>query len=588
MQPKSAPRPPKAKAEPLLRPITAGYDIDRWPIAVKIAAEESVEGWLWRAASRYSITPRDLITEAAPENSPQSPIQAAKFIRRHSDLLARKLGCVSSDVANAAAEMHPNAAIVDYLLRYRGTTRRVTRGLAFCPACLARPNPVWKREWASVFSIACPEHRCLLVRTCPRCGEPPFSTASWLSAEPDTPAYLCTSRMRRHSGRMINGERCHFDFRSMGLFEMDTAAIDAHTGAYRLWSQYIHAPDGLAHLTGIEVTHTIAFDAFCQLVDEPMRIVALFEETFHRPSLVQAMRNAHLVLASASTSAAAERATAAGLLNPGGQVTPVGPDNVLLRRRRNPLLAAIRLSAVRSTLSPATQLTFDCGHRYPRYPLRENDDRQWLRLPEHLPDLPDADRGRIPQVLWPTTVWDQPADASPLIAAAQAMALAKIGDTRPWSVIALDLGLPKGIAIPVTRYWQGVVRTGRWPEALTALTELKEQLRQEIPPIDYQQRRIIADDPRRLVRALAATGARTRTTNTEHFHQLIRRYWELLTGGDVRLARPPFGHPTAVDDWPNKRATLDAEYGEVFTNAFLWMKQSQALRPSGPLTWHPP
>jgi len=41
-------------------------------------------------------------------------------------------------------------------------------------------------------------------------------------------------------------------------------------------------------------------------------------------------------------------------------------------------------------------------------------------------------------VLWPNAVWGQPDRTGPLAAAAQAMALAKIGDTRPWAIIAMD------------------------------------------------------------------------------------------------------------------------------------------------------
>lgn len=430
-----------------------------------------------RAASRYAITPRELIAEAGIEDRVDRPTQLVRLLREHADLLARQLGCEPRDVAAAAAEMLPNSAIVDYLKRYRATSRLIPTGTAFCPPCLAQPDPRWKREWASLFGTTCTAHACLLVRACPRCGDPPFSTASWLSQEPDAPAYSCPNRPRRQSGRMIKKRRCGFDLRSIELFDMDSEAVQAHALAYQLWQQYVHDPDGLLRLTGVEVTTTIAFDALCQLVDESIRVVSLFEDSFHRPSLVQALRKAGVVLGSPSTTAAAKRADGVGLLNPAGPVTPVGPDNVLLRRKRNPLLAAIRLGAVRPTLSPAAQLTFECGHVHPRYPLRENDDRTWFRLPEHEPGVADLDRARVPQVLWPATVWGEAAQNSLLPAAAQAMALVKIGDTRPWSIVALDLGLPKGIAVPVTQYWRQVVRAGLWPDALAALTELKEQLR---------------------------------------------------------------------------------------------------------------
>ena len=334
----------------------------------------------------------------------------------------------------------------------------------------------------------------------------------------------------------------------------------------------------------------LGFDALCQLVDESIRIVSLFEPAFHRPALVQSLRNAARVLDSASVAAAAEQADAVGLLNPAGPVTPLGPNHMLFRRKRNPLLAAIRLGAVRTTLSPAAQLTFDCGHPHPRYPLRDNDDQAVLRLPEHEPGIPEMDRARIPQVLWPGTVWTTDGDTTTLAAAAQAMALTKIGDTRSWSIIALDLGLPKEIALPVTRYWRRIVRDGQWPEALAALTHVKQQLRDHRPPIDYQQRRIIADDPMRLQHALNEAGTSRHHVSDELSGDVLRRFWELFTGGDIRYAAGQIS-PSAseLDNWPAKRATIDNEYGDIFVNAYEWMAASSTtLRPSGPLTWQPP
>lgn len=572
-----------------LRAIPGGYDIDRWPIACAIHSDETIESWLARAADRYGITPRELLAEAGITDRIERPGRLARMVRQHAAQLAGTLGCSQADVHSAAAEMLPNSAVVEYLCRYHAVTRPTPAGSAFCPECLSEPDPHWKREWSSVFAITCGIHGCLLVRICPRCSEQPWSTSSWLSQEPDTPIYQCPNRPRRPSGRMRRTRRCNFDLRSIEPFEMDADAVGAHRLAFQLWQQYAHDPASRLRVTDIEVTATIAFDSLCQLVDESIRIFTLFEDDYDRTALVRALRNAGEVLSSESASAAADKADAVGLLNPAGPTTPIGPDNVLLRRKRNPLLAAIRLDSVRATLSPAAQLTFDCGNRHPRYPIRENTDRTWQRLPEHHHELPELDPARIPQVLWPGTVWAGAGDTTTLAAAAQAMALTKIGDTRPWTIIALDLGLPKGMATPVTQYWRQVVRNGHWPEALAALTNLKEQLRHHPPPIDYQQRRIIADDPRRLVLALKRAGASSRTTSRAEFGDAVRRYWEHFTGGDIRYAPFPYAlraeEPT---DWQQKRSHIDDEHGEIFRAAYELMTTSDSLRPDGPLMWQPP
>lgn len=567
----------------------ASYDIDRFPITVAIRPDETIECWLTRAAVRYGITPRELIAQAGIDDRHARPGQFARLMRQHSSLLAAKFGCPEADVAAAAAELLSNTAVVDYLVRYYAVTRPIPAGSTFCPGCLSEPDPHWKREWASVFAIACPRHACLLVRTCPRCGEQPWSTMSWLSQQPGAPLYRCPNRPRHPSGHMMYRRRCNFDLRTIEPFAMDADAIGAHQLTFRLRRQYLHDPASPIRLADVEVTATIAFDALCELVDESFRITTLFDSDGDRTALVRALRKASGVLSCESTKTAADKAHAAGLLNPAGPITPIGPDNTLLRRKRNPLLGAIRLGSVRATLSPATQLMFDCGNRHPRYPIRENDDRIWQRLPEHQVELPELHSARIPQVLWPDTVWADAEEADLLAAAAQAMALTKIGDTRTWAIIALDLGLPKGIATPVTRYWRQIVRDGRWPEALAALTRLKEHLRCNQPPIDYQQRRIIADDPRRLVLALTRAGASSRTMGRAEFGDVVRRYWELFTGGDIRYAAFPYAiRDDEPVDWQQKRSRIDAEHRDLFTTAYDLMSTSKSLRPNGPLTWKPP
>lgn len=587
---KSAAKPPEPTGPGRsLRAIPGGYDIDRWPIAIITRLDETIESWLARAATRYGITPRELIAEAGVDDRVERPGRLARLVRQHATQLALTFGCPADTVAHAAAEMLPHTAVVDYLTRYHGVTRPIPAGSTFCPLCLSEPDPHWRREWSSLFAITCAIHACLLVRTCPRCGEQPWSTASWLSQEPDTPLYRCPKRPRRPSGRMRRGRRCNFDLRTVEPFDMDANAINAHQRAFGLWQQYVHDPESRLRIADVEVTATIAFDALCQLVDESITIFALFEDDYDRTALVRALGNANQVLSSPSVAVAAERADAVGLLKPAGPITPIGPDNVLLRRKRNPLLAAIRLGSARATLSPATQLTFNCGNHHPRYPLRENDDPTWQRLPEHHPELPELDPARIPQVLWPGTEWAGPGDTATIAAAAQAMALTKIGDIRPWTIIALDLGLPKGIATPVTRYWRQIVRNGQWPEALAALTDLKEQLRRNQPPIDYQQRRIIADDPRRLVRALNRVGASSRTMGREEFRDVVGRYWEHFTGGDIGYAAAPYAIPAEHHaDWPAKRVHIDDKHDAIFQNAYALMAISNSLPPSGPLTWQPP
>jgi TniQ protein len=592
MPPKSAAAQREQRPHPrLLRSIPGGYDINRWPICVPIRPDETIQSWLMRGALRYGITPRALLATAGVDEHIDRPARFAVAVSRHTDHLAHLLGCAPDEVRAAVPRIHPNTALSDYVQRYKGLRRAVLAGSSYCPQCLAEPDPHWKRQWSNVFALACVEHSCLLVRACPYCGEAPWSTTAWLS-NPENSPDRCAIRLRHGPDDRIGvGARfCNYDLRTIEVFDVDPDLVRVQQFITGLCERYFLDPDGTLTIAGVEVTSTIAFDAICELLDESLDILTLFAPGYDRTKLTRALRDCHTILSSRTVNDAARKADDSGLLNPGGPVTPIAPDNVILRRPRNPLLAAIRIHALTPSLSPTTQLMLSCGSRWPRYPIREAEtDRSWQRLPEHHPGLPEPTPAWIPQVLWPNTIWYSSTAPLDIETAAQAMALAKMGDVRSWKLIALDLGLPKDMSTPVTRYWRQIVRSGRWEEALASLTALREQLRRDPPPIDYQLRRIIADDPSRLVRAIHEAGFDTSSGDQNAVHDVARRFWEHFTGGDLAYGPPPYGLPTTeLQRWRTKTTEIDHSYATLFQDAYECLRRANGLRPQGPLTWRPP
>jgi hypothetical protein len=520
-----------------------------------------------RAALRYGITPRALLVTAGVEEHIYRPAQFGVAVGRHGDQLAHLLGSTPDEVNAAVRYILPNTALSDYIQRYKGLRRAVPAGCSYCPRCLTEPNPRWKRQWSNVFALACVKHSCLLVRACPRCGEAPWSTTAWLSNPENSPHRCAIRRPRGPDDRVGVGARfCNHDLREVDVYDVDADLDRVQQFITDLCEQYFLAPDSTITIAGIEVTATIAFDAVCELLDESLEILTLFTPGYDRTKLTRALRDCHTILSSPTATDAARKGDDIGLLNPGGPITPIGPDNVILRRPRNPLLAAIRIQALTSSLSPTTQLMLGCGSRWPRYPIREAEaDRTWLRLPEHHPELPEPTPAWIPQVLWPNTIWRNGTAPPDIEAAAQAMALAKMGDVRSWKLIALDLGLPRDMSTPVTRYWRQIVRSGRWGEALASLTALREQLRRDPPPIDYQLRRIIADDPNRLVGAIHEGGFDASTGGHHAVHDVVRRFWEHFTGGDLAYAPPPYALPSIrIQPWRTQTAAIDHNYANLF------------------------
>jgi hypothetical protein len=592
MPPKSAAAPPEPQPPGRrLRSIPGGYDINRWPIRVPIGPDETVQSWLMRAAMRYGMTPRALLATAGIDEHIYRPAQFAAAVTRHTDHLAHLLGSTPDEVNAAVRKMHPNTALSDYVQRYKGLRRAVLAGSSYCPRCLCEPNPRWKRQWSNVFALACVEHSCLLVRACPHCGEAPWSTTAWLSNPANSPCRCAIRRRRGPDDRVGVGARfCNYDLREVEIYDVDTDLVRVQQFITCLCERCLEGPDRTLTIAGVKVTATIAFDAICELLDESLDILTLFTPGYDRTKLARALRACRTILSSPTATDAARRADDVGLLNPGGPITPIGPDNVILRQPRNPLLAAIRIQPLVPSLSPLTQLMLGCGSRWPRYPIRENqDDRTWLRLPEHHPELPEPTPAWIPQVLWPNTIWHSGTAPPDIEAAAQAMALAKMGDVRSWKLIALDLGLPKDMSTPVTRYWRQIVRSGRWEEALSSLTALREQLRRDPPPIDYQLRRIIVDDPSRLLRAIHEAGFDTSSEDQHDVHGVVRRFWEHFTGGNLTYAPQPYALPsTRIQLWRKQTAEVDRTYATLFQDAYECLRQANGLRPQGPLMWRPP
>jgi hypothetical protein len=544
-----------------------------------------------RAAMRYGMTPRALLATAGVDEHIYRPAQFAAAVTRHTDHLAHLLGSAHDEVNAAVQRIHPNAALSHYVQRYKGLRRAVLAGSSYCPRCLSEPNPRWKRQWSNVFALACVEHSCLLVRACPRCGEAPWSTTAWLSNPANSPYRCAIRRPRGPDDRVGVATRfCNYDLREVDVYDVDADLVRIQQFITDLCERRLEGPDRTVTIADVEVTATIAFDAICELLDESLDILTLFTPGYDRTKLTGALRHCHTILSSPTATDAAGKADDIGQLNPGGPITPIGPDNVILRRPRNPLLAAIRIHALTPSLSPTTQLMLGCGSRWPRYPIPEADnDRRWRRLPEHHPELPEPTPAWIPQVLWPNAIWHNSTAPPDIEAAAQAMALAKMGDVRSWKLIALDLGLPKDMSTPLTRYWRQIVRSGRWGEALAALTALREQLRRDPPPIDYQLRRIIADDPSRLVRAISEAGLNTSTGNQHDVHDVARRFWEHFTGGDLAYAPPPYALPSSrIQPWRMQTAEIDRAYANLFQDAYESLRQANRLRPQGPLTWRPP
>ena len=179
---------PAAPAEPhrvtgaagrRLRPVAAGYDIQRWPLRVVRAAEESLEGWLLRLSQRYGLHPSAVLGAAGVPVPPQRNIRMRLLVAAHRDPLAATFGVSPEDLVEHRGDLA--AALVGLRRRHHalvsggGEPPPLPRGSSWCPHCLA-DDGTWRESWTDPLHLACATHRVRLAYMCPRCLYRPFAS----------------------------------------------------------------------------------------------------------------------------------------------------------------------------------------------------------------------------------------------------------------------------------------------------------------------------------------------------------------------------------------------------------------------------
>lgn len=459
----------------------------------------------------------------------------------------------------------------------------------YFPSCLAETGAVWPVSWSEPLHLLCATHQTMLQRCCPHCRRPRFASTAWMTH--DTPAWVCSEPATPENERRqprTHHVVCGWDLRTVPTPAADESAV---TSQLRLWQAATDAdqdPDRQdGSYAGFRATNRDLFDAVLELVVEQLGDPRLLVSDSARaaPLLLPAVQVAFDVLDQPDPQAAVDLAERHRLLNPAGTVTPVGPERVLGQRRRNPLLASIRLATLHERLPPSTQLVFRSGSGRPRYP---SPPRQ-----PGGPPLPDqVQLAWIPQLIWPGQLTPWIDDRDYRDRAAAAMLLAKVGSARPWRTIAIDLGLPASFSVFPPNLVRSLRRHGAWPAVLRRLDELAQSLERHPPPIDYQARRWAAARYDHVIAAVNHTMAHLGPPYPWcHTHLLTEIFWQQYTGGDLRLAAPASGTLLDPDLYHQ-----DERHIEPITDpallAFLTVTASTMNRSRDqtqePLTWQPP
>lgn len=600
---RSLPRTATGPTQAALRSIPGDFDIDGPPLSTPVESGESFAGWISRVAVRYDTPPRALLNDALGQTNTVTSTRAMIKLLAADREAAARLGIPAEDLARWAAPTALEVASIAYARTYRAPTAGQRAAHRFCPECLRSERPYWQRAWAHPLTWVCTQHRVWLATRCPRCDREPFGTGTWVT-RPVTPTE-CTHRQPttpRRSYRKIR-KPCGADLRDADARVVSEVEVTAQEALHAFAD---HHRDRFTMLD-LTVTGAIAFDAFLELIADQAGAPAATQ-----PLTTRHIETAAAVLSAATLEDAATVLDEHDLLAPHGIHAPVGPDIRVSARPHNPLLAAMQLTRHARHLSPSAQLTYRTASGRPRYPdtahvfRRPNAATPMLRAPQtarsalhlHLPEpgvrRPEPDPCWFPQILWPGAVPSleaiaAPGTAAPITTAAAALLAAKIASLASWGDLALELALPRSATHRVIGMTRTLRRRGLWPTVITEVEALVTRLQRTPPPIDYRVRRVVGDDTTLLRKALERAGL-------DHPHDamspdVLRRFWELFTGGDIAFAP----RTIALDDndpayrrFAASRRRIDHDHAALFATAHGYLARLRGLAVGGPLYWIPP
>lgn len=504
--------------------------------------------WLVRVASRYALSPRDLLRSVGVDIPAQRVLRLDGMPAPARENLAEQLAVTVEDLSDLRGGI--GRALSDARAEYRRENRLEPRTTAlsrtkFCPECLRRDG-YWRESWADPLHVVCIEHHVELVDSCPGCDRPPFGGAAWLTSRTDIttcPAFDTLSTGGRYR------RRCLTDLATVEAPVVFPDVVEAQVALFDLAARVANDPHALVPTCGTHGRAQTILEAWLTMVDRHVN-----PTRSSRPeAYLRALPEAHAVLGASSLIAASREAGRRQAFGPNNELAPLASDAQVRSKPRNPLIVAITLTGFHGTFSLGAELSHRLGSDRPRYPDGVNPTTRVLQAPDGRPALPLA---WIPQVVDEGALHVD-ADAhleinSPLGRAFTATCLARYGTDRPWSRIAIALGLPAMTAPRFRTYWRSVFDTKLWPAYLSAIDDLYHRIHDSPPTIDYQRRRLdLADTDALLGACRRAMRHLDHPVRTGDVVAAACRFWLDHTGGHPSFAQAPLRcneAPSALSD----------------------------------------
>ncbi|GAA3684763.1 TniQ protein [Yimella lutea] len=570
-----------------LRPISAGFDPQRLPIAVLPLDDEPAASWAVRFAHRYRMSVRSLLASMGITANAWTLQNFQSGLDTHHDVICDALGLEPQRLfAPSELSLASQHALDRYFTEYRPLHSRNKPGSRFCPRCLADRGGGWKHLWEQPLSMVCLDHQVFLRTTCPGCGGRPWSSRAWLDGF--APGWECARLLKRvPSGRGRRIPRCCFDLRDGVTDEpvaskhevntqqlIDRLASNSDRGDLRwpLFDQEFQFADVLSLL--FEVLSASdphgGGSPFSVGADPQWQMSRLYDGVAILSETDPFAANEHLLRS----------------LGRHSRQAPLYASRAAAHTTHNPILTHIALSANVATMSPSKQLTYRTASRRPSYPT----DATRRPTEGFTPREQELSLAWIPQALWPGTISEH-LRKDDLDRATDALLLGRLGSNRSWQYLAIENQLPASYRTRPPARLRWLRKRDLRGTLHQELEDLGVRLAADPPPIGYHKRRLRTFDGKWVhsctSRVVAQTGSPVPGIDSREWARL---FWTVYTGGDIRLAPAPLGLPCMPKEHVDRHLSLvnRPEVTALLQDIRRCIEAAAGEEDDGPLTWAPP
>ncbi|WP_300978337.1 TniQ family protein [Flavobacterium sp.] len=155
-----------------------------WPLYVHPLPDELFSSWICRLANNHRVSPEILINESLNKKSPikininnidiEPEPNIIDIITKNTPIKIEELTklFLTDYESNIVENNIPEEILFSLLFLNINDPKKSKRRIVFCPNCLAKGTPYFRKKWMLTTSIVCCECKSYLIDHCPSCYKP--------------------------------------------------------------------------------------------------------------------------------------------------------------------------------------------------------------------------------------------------------------------------------------------------------------------------------------------------------------------------------------------------------------------------------